>query len=85
MNLSDTGIFDITIAHPVNGTSTETFFYEVGYYEPKYAIVLYDGSDPSIPNPPIIGPPIFFRFENSFNNLVTSSNANMSLPRKWNN
>ena len=80
---STDGIYNISIDHPVNGISRKTFFYKVGYYQPKYAIILYEFNDNIGFNPPVIGTPIFYYFKDDSNTLITSTNSNMALYQKW--
>lgn len=80
---STDGIYDIEVDNPAAGVLTQKFFYEVGYYVSKYAIVLYEYSDNIGTNPPVIGTPIYYRFEDNFSILVTSTNANMTFAQEW--
>ena len=79
---STDGIYDKVVISP-GGTVTQKFFYETGYYVSKYAIILYEYSDNIGANPPVVGTPIYYRFTNDFNTLITSTNANMSLSQTW--
>ena len=81
---SEDGIYNIEIDHPIDETIRNTFFYETGYYVSKFAIVLYEYSDNVGANPPVIGTPIYYRFEDDFKILVTSTNENMTFAQKWN-
>ena len=80
---STNGIYKIEIDHPTAGTSINTFFYEVGYYVSKYAIVLYEYDDNIGSNPPVVGTPIYYHFEDDFKILITSTNANMTFSQQW--
>ncbi len=76
------GIYTITKT-PVEGDDEDKeYYYNVGYYNPKYAFILYN-EDVEEDVYYIVGTPVYFYldFENSL--LVTSSNSNMSYPRKW--
>ncbi len=75
---SSDGVYDIYIVHPTTGTEQQQYIYTTGYQSPKYAIVLHDIADPQS----VIGLPIFYYFEGG--QLVTSTNSNMALPKKWN-
>ena len=81
---SEDGVYKLNIVYPDGIISDSTFFYEIGYYISKYAIVLYEYSDNVGANPPVIGTPIYYRFEDDFEILVTSTNANMTFAQKWN-
>ncbi len=71
-------VYNITIDDPTAETvAYNTYYYNVGYYPPKYAYVFRDIADESI----VVGLPVYFYFEGD--TLVTSTNANMSLPRYW--
>ncbi|MGL4367091.1 MAG: hypothetical protein ACRCTQ_02245 [Brevinemataceae bacterium] len=71
--------FSLTTFDPIKGTTTiQNFNYQAGYYPPKPAIVLYD-----IATGNVTGLPIFYNFSEDFSVLTTSTNANMSLSRKW--
>lgn len=78
-------IFEFTMTDPTATIPflTETYLYKIGYLSPKYSIALFAYEDNIIPNPPTVGTPIFYRFEDNFETLITSSNANMSLPTRW--
>ena len=82
---STDGIYDIEIDDPTAplGPVIQKFFYETGYYVSKYAIVLYEYSDITGANPPVIGTPIYFHFKDDFKTLITSTNENMSFSQEW--
>ena len=84
-SFSPEGIYNLEINDPSAAEiTTQKFFYEVGYYVSKYAVVLYEYSDNIGANPPVIGTPIYYRFEKDFSILVTSTNENMTFSQKWN-
>ncbi len=76
-NFLDDGTYDLTIDHPIDGVSRSEFYYEAGYYYPKYAVVFFDLTDSSL----VVGLPMYFFFDGD--TLVTSTNANLALPRRW--
>ena len=85
-SFSTNGVYEIVIDDPTvaTGPITQKFFYKTGYYVSKYAIVLYEYDDNIGANPPVIGTPIYFHFEDDFKTLITSTNENMTFSQKWN-
>ncbi len=77
------GTYTIEVCYYDNSTDKgKGYNYSVGYYNPKYAFILYrEDVDEDLYY--IVGTPIYFYFDFENMLLVTSSNSNMSYPRKW--
>ena len=74
---------DTTTPIGLPAVPTMNFFYKVGYVSPRNAIVFFESGVNVAPNPPAVGSPIYFRFEDDLSTLITSLNANMSLATTW--
>ncbi len=65
-----------------------SYYYTLGYQSPKNAFILYkiEEEDSEGEDTPVyyeVGTPVYYYFDLNDFTLVTSTNSNMSRPRRW--